>query len=121
MTAPALLESLKAHGVTVASDGDRLKLAAPPGVLKPRVLDLARRHKAELLELLDLETRSREYSEVPPIPPSDGLQRRGAFIMPTRETMPAYRAHFEAKADGASTPKRTRQRPAKRTHPTHGG
>jgi hypothetical protein len=74
MTASALLDSLKAHGVTVASNGDRLKLAAPPGVLKPRVLDLARRHKAELLQLLDLENRSREYSEpchtVPP-PHSD--------------------------------------------------
>jgi hypothetical protein len=65
MTAPALLESLKAHGVTVASNGDRLKLAAPPGVLKPRVLDLARRHKTELLQLLDLENRSREYSDPP--------------------------------------------------------
>jgi stress-induced morphogen len=52
---------------------------------------------------LNLLNPEREYSETPPIPPADGLQRRGAFIMPTRETMPAYRAHFEAKADGAST------------------
>ncbi len=102
MTAPALLESLKAHGVTVASNGDRLKLAAPPGVLKPRVLDLARRHKVELLQLLDLENRSRAYSETPPVPPADGLIRRGDFIAPTKATLPAYRAHFEAKAVSAN-------------------
>jgi hypothetical protein len=41
---------------------------------------------------------AREYSETPPIPPADGLQRRGAFIMPTRETLPAYAVHFDAKA-----------------------
>jgi stress-induced morphogen len=40
---------------------------------------------------------AREYSEVPPVPPADGLHRRGAFIMPTRETLPAYAAHFQAK------------------------
>ncbi len=31
------------------------------------------------------------------IPPADGLIRRGAFIKPTRETLPAFAAHFEAK------------------------
>jgi hypothetical protein len=62
MTAAALLDGLKARGATVAANGKRLKLSAPPGVLKPRVLDLARRHKVEILQLLDLENRSREYS-----------------------------------------------------------
>ncbi len=102
MTAPQLLEDLKAHGVTVASNGDRLKLAAPPGVLKPRVLDLARRHKAELLELLDLETRSRAYSEPATVGELSGVtfEEPGFFhfrgwIVPTRGTMPAYRAHFD--------------------------
>ncbi len=31
-------------------------------------------------------------------PPADGLQRRNGFIMPTRETLPAYAAHFEARS-----------------------
>jgi hypothetical protein len=69
-----------------------------------KLLDRLRAKQAEKLA-------AREYSETPPIPPADGLQRRGAFIMPTRETMPAYRAHFDAKASyqtdsltGASTP-----------------
>jgi hypothetical protein len=93
MTAATLLESLKARGVTVASNGDRLKLAAPPGVLKPRVLDLARRHKDELLVLLQSDRLTADA-----VPPADGLQRRGGFIMPTRETLPSYAAHFDAKA-----------------------
>jgi hypothetical protein len=62
----------------------------------PKLLDRFRAKQAENLV-------AREYSDTPPIPPADGLQRRGAFIMPTRETLPAYRAHFEAKAAGAST------------------
>jgi len=56
-----------------------------------KMLDRLRAKQAESLA-------AREYSATPPIPPADGLQRRGAFIMPTRETLPAYRAHFEAKA-----------------------
>ncbi len=56
-----------------------------------KLLDRLRAKQAENLA-------AREYSEPPPIPPADGLARRGAFIMPTRETLPAYRAHFDAKA-----------------------
>jgi len=57
-----------------------------------KLLDRLRAKQAENLA-------AREYSETPgEIPPADGLARRGAFIMPTRETMPAYAAHFEAKA-----------------------
>ncbi len=48
--------------------------------------------------LLNLLNPVCEYSAPGAIPPADGLQRRGAFIMPTRETLPAYRAHFDAKA-----------------------
>jgi stress-induced morphogen len=67
-----------------------------------KLLDRLRAKQAEKLA-------AREYSETPPIPPADGLQRRGAFIMPTRETLPAYAAHFEAKAESASTPNADRQ------------
>ncbi len=66
MTVLTLLEGLRERGATVMSDGATLEITAPSGVLKPRVLDLARRHKAELLQLLDLENRSREYSDQPP-------------------------------------------------------
>jgi hypothetical protein len=57
---------------------------------------------------LNLLNPEREYS-APDVPPADGLQRRGAFIMPTRATMPAYAAHFDAKAESASTPNADRQ------------
>ena len=60
MTVLTLLEGLRNRGAEVCADGADLEITAPPGVLKPRVLDLARRHKVELLQLLDLETRSRE-------------------------------------------------------------
>jgi hypothetical protein len=99
MTAAALLEGLKSRGATVAANGDRLKLAAPPGVLKPRVLELVAQHKAGLLELLQSDPLTPGN-----VPPADGLQRRGAFIASMRQTMPAYRAHFEAKAASGSTP-----------------
>jgi hypothetical protein len=75
MTVLTLLEGLRNRGAEVCIDGADLEITAPPGVLKPRVLDLARRHKAEILQLLDLETRSRA-PDPPPIPPADGLQRR---------------------------------------------
>jgi acid stress-induced BolA-like protein IbaG/YrbA len=93
MTAAELLQGLKARGATVAANGDRLKLAAPPGVLSPRVLDFAAQHKTELLALLQSDPLTPDA-----VPPADGLIRRGALIMPTRETLPAYRAHFDAKA-----------------------
>lgn len=46
---------------------------------------------AELLELLQTDPLTTDD-----VPPADGLQRRGVFIMPTCATMPAYRAHFAA-------------------------
>ena len=52
MTAATLLEGLKARGATAAARGDRLKLAAPHGVLTPRVLAAIRAHKPALLEFL---------------------------------------------------------------------
>ncbi len=52
MTTTTFLDELTARGVLIEPDGDRLKLAAPPGVLQPRVLDAIRNHKAELLALL---------------------------------------------------------------------
>jgi hypothetical protein len=70
----------------------------------PKLLD---RLRAKQAERLAADVVAREYSATPPVPPADGLQRRGDFIMPTRETMPAYAAHFEAKADTMSTPDAT--------------
>ncbi len=72
----------------------------------PKLLD---RLRAKRTELLAPEVAPREYSQTPRVPPADGLQRRGAFIMPTRETMPAHRAHFETKAESVSTPNGDRQ------------
>jgi hypothetical protein len=70
-----------------------LRLQAADGVvwddLRPAIQTL----KPELLELLQSDPLTPGE-----IPPADGLQRRGAFIMPTRETLPAYAAHFDAKS-----------------------
>jgi hypothetical protein len=93
MNAHSLLSELAARGATVSASGDRLRLQAADGVvwddLRPAIQTL----KPELLALL----QSDPFTPAA-VPPADGLQRRGAFIMPTRETLPAYRAHFEAKA-----------------------
>jgi hypothetical protein len=71
MTAAELLQGLKARGATVAANGDRLKLAAPPGVLSARVLDFAAQHKTELLALLQSDPLTPGA-----VPPADGLARR---------------------------------------------
>jgi hypothetical protein len=71
MNAHSLLSELTARGAVVSVSGDRLRLQAVDGVvwddLRPTIQTL----KPELLQLLDLETRSREYSEpchtVPPL------------------------------------------------------
>jgi hypothetical protein len=93
MNAQSLLSELEARGATVSASGDRLRLQAADGVvwddLRPAIQSL----KPELLALLQSDPLTPGE-----IPPADGLQRRGAFIMPTRETLPAYAAHFEAKA-----------------------
>ncbi len=109
MNAHSLLSELAARGATVSASGDRLRLQAADGVvwddLRPAIQTL----KPELLALLQSDPLTPGA-----IPPADGLQRRGAFIMPTRETLPAYRAHLEAKAEGASTPQTDSDRQTER-------
>jgi hypothetical protein len=56
-----------------------------------KMLDRLRAKQAENLAARDPLTPGE-------VPPADGLQRRNGFIMPTRETLPAYAAHFDAKA-----------------------
>jgi hypothetical protein len=94
MTAPALLESLKERGATVSANGDRLKLLAPPGVLKPRVLESLARHKAEILQLLEIERRSRasapaKVARAGSTPPADRqterIRRLAAIVTPEEE------------------------------------
>ncbi len=98
MNAHSLLSELEARGATVSVSGDRLRLHAADGVvwddLRPAIQTL----KPEVLALLQSDPLTPGE-----IPPADGLARRGAFIMPTRETLPAYRAHFEAKS-GSGNP-----------------
>ncbi len=93
MNAHSLLSELTARGAVVSATGDRLRLQAADGVvwddLRPAIQTL----KPELLALLQSDPLTPDA-----VPPADGLQRRGAFIMPTHETMPAYRADFAAKA-----------------------
>jgi hypothetical protein len=96
MNAQSLLSELQARGATVSATGDRLRLQAADGVvwddLRPAIQTL----KPELLELLQSDPLTPGE-----IPPADGLQRRNGFIMPTRETLPAYRVHFDAKSGAA--------------------
>lgn len=95
MTASALLDGLKSRGATVATNGKRLKLSAPPGVLTPLTLAELEQRKPEILELL----QSREYSAPPILAEFPGLdlQAPGVWVwekwlMPTRSTLPALRA-----------------------------
>ncbi len=66
MNALALLDNLRARGVGMAPDGDRLSLDAPPGVLTPKVLAALAAKKAELLVLLQSESAGPEQ------PPREG-------------------------------------------------
>jgi len=66
VTATELLDGLKARGATVAANGDRLKLTAPPGVLQPQVLAAIRDHKPELLALLQSGAAASTPSAHPP-------------------------------------------------------
>ena len=50
--ARSILETLTAAGVTVRRDGNRLKLRPATGTVPADLVDLARQHKAELLQLL---------------------------------------------------------------------
>ncbi len=104
MTAQSLLSELVSRGATVAATADGLRLQAADGVgwddLRPAIQTL----KPELLALLQSDPLTPDA-----VPPADGLIRRGGFIMPTRETLPAYAAHFAAKAESASTSNADRQ------------
>jgi hypothetical protein len=107
MTALTLLTGLQKRGAVVTANGAKLKLLAPRGVLKPRVLDAIREHKAELLELLTPLRRpdfdaggayDAEYSDpahrapaLDGMPQLDfngalGLWTCGGWIVPTRAT-----------------------------------
>ncbi|HEY5802582.1 MAG TPA: hypothetical protein VIT90_02655 [Lysobacter sp.] len=57
MTAAALLDELATHSVTVERHGDRLLMRAPKAP-PAELVDRARNHKSELLEMLpDLDVR----------------------------------------------------------------
>ncbi len=106
MTAQRLLVELHRRDVRAWVDGGKLELEAPPGVLKPAVLDAVRLRKAELVELI--QVLPVDASGAPILPPvmlehpdldlgDDGLWRRGNFIVPTLGTMPAYRQYCRRK------------------------
>lgn len=52
MTPTALLDHLRALGVEVCAEGDKLRYRAPAGVLTDDLRQAIREHKEELLELL---------------------------------------------------------------------
>lgn len=51
MTAPELVQVLRAHGVELSRSGDRLRFR-PVQAVSPKILEEMRRHKTELLSLL---------------------------------------------------------------------
>jgi hypothetical protein len=53
MTATQILDDLRGRAVALTSNGDRLKIDAPLGVLTDEDRQAIRTHKAELLALLD--------------------------------------------------------------------
>ena len=52
MNAPALLSELRAAGVTLEADGDRLKVQAAPGIITPELTARLRAAKPDLLAIL---------------------------------------------------------------------
>jgi thioesterase domain-containing protein len=53
MDLPYLLSELNKRGVALDKEGDRLKVAAPEGTITPEIADALRRHKQEILAILD--------------------------------------------------------------------
>lgn len=62
MNAPALLRELSTRGVTVALEGEALRVQ-PSRVLTDELRAAIRCHKSELLQFLTRENVSREYSQ----------------------------------------------------------
>lgn len=52
MNAPALLSELRAAGVTLEADGDRLKVQAAPGIITPELTARLKAAKPDLLAIL---------------------------------------------------------------------
>lgn len=72
MNAAALVADLRARGVTLRPDGDRLRVR-PAEALTPQELETLRRHKAEVLALLapGVEPRSAAPASGPGVPRVD--------------------------------------------------
>lgn len=79
MTATAFLSALRERGATVRADAGELEIKAAPEVLKPQVLDMARSLKPELLELLQAEVWTREYSKAAPAAVTTSLDKPEAI------------------------------------------
>ena len=52
MSVETFLERLRNQGVVLSSQGDRLNVDAPQGVMTPDLLDMLRKRKAEIIALL---------------------------------------------------------------------
>ena len=60
MSAAALLSELRAAGVTLAANGDRLKVQAAPGILTPEITARLKAAKPELMAILTGEAANDE-------------------------------------------------------------
>ena len=74
----ALLEQLKASGLTVSVDGEHIDIEGPPAALDAMPVDELRAHKAEIIKVL---TCARATSPKPAAPTIDQVAERiGAWL-----------------------------------------
>ncbi len=76
MSADELLIELKARGVSLEVDGDRLRVDAPKGAVTPELREALAAHKAEVLALLTItedEIDWRVKAMLPQVPASGAI------------------------------------------------
>jgi hypothetical protein len=107
MTAEALLEQLRARGVDVWADGDRLRYRAPRGALTEELRRGLAERKWELLALLDGGRAAREarVADLRPVPrdhdlPLSFIQERFWLIHQLDPESPAYNIRIAVRARG---------------------
>lgn len=73
MSARTLIAELRLSGVELRAEGDRLRYAGPEGAVTPGLVERMRRHKPELMKLLNAE-RNAERRKL------EAANRRGLIV-----------------------------------------
>lgn len=89
MTAAKLLADLRAQGIRLAINGDRIHIDAPKGKLTPELRAVIVEHKAEILAILAAETTSTSIENAsPPTPTPLPTACPSAAPVPWRTELP---------------------------------